>query len=67
MAGWGGVYLLKKETPEQIVSLEFCKIFKNIYFVEHIQITAPEQSIPSQSKDLKRKTFWFNRADVTAN
>ena len=28
---------MKKETPAKALSCEFCEIFKNIYFVEHLQ------------------------------
>ena len=28
--------LLKKETPAQVFPYEFCEIFKNTYFVEHL-------------------------------
>ena len=32
--------LIKKETLAQVFSFEFCKIFKNIFFTEHIRATA---------------------------
>ena len=31
---------LKKETLAQIFSYEFCKIFKNTYFIENLQTAA---------------------------
>ena len=32
--------LYQKETPTQVFSCEYCKNFKNIYFEEHLQMTA---------------------------
>ena len=26
-----------KETPAQVFSFEFCEIFKNVYFIEHLR------------------------------
>ena len=31
---------IKKETLTQVFSCEFCKIFKNTFFTEHLQMTA---------------------------
>ena len=31
------VFFLKKETPAQVLSYEFCEIFKNAYFTEHLR------------------------------
>ena len=31
---------LKKWTPAQVFSSEYCKIFKNAYFEKHLQTTA---------------------------
>ena len=31
---------LLKETPVQMFSSKFCKIFKNVYFIEHFRATA---------------------------
>ena len=28
---------IKKETPAQVISCEYCEIFKNTYFEEHLQ------------------------------
>ena len=33
---------IKKETLAQVFSCEFCEIFKNIYFLEHLRATASE-------------------------
>ena len=30
---------IKKETLAQVFSCEFCQIFKNIFFTEHIMVT----------------------------
>ena len=34
---------IKKETPTQVSSCEYCKVFKNSYFKEHLQTAASEQ------------------------
>ena len=31
---------IKKEALAQMFSREFCKTFKNIFFIEHLQVTA---------------------------
>ena len=31
---------IKKETLAQVFSCEFCEIFKNRFFAEHLQVTA---------------------------
>ena len=28
---------IKKETPAQVISCEYCEVFKNTYFEEHLQ------------------------------
>ena len=33
---WFSSYAIAKETPAQVFSYEFCKVFKNNYFVEHM-------------------------------
>ena len=35
-----GCNCLKKETPAQVFSCEFCKIFKNSFFTKHLWMTA---------------------------
>ena len=35
-----GLRLAKKETPTQVFSCEFCEIFKNTFFTEHLWTTA---------------------------
>ena len=42
---WGGgvfpgLQLYQKETPTQLFSGEYCEIFKNTYFEEHLQTVA---------------------------
>ena len=32
----------KKGTPTQYISCDFCKMFKNNFFIEHLQVTASE-------------------------
>ena len=36
--------LLKKETLTDVFSFEYCEIFKNNVFTEHLRITASEDS-----------------------
>ena len=49
----GPLKKLQKETPAQVSSCEFCLIFKNTYFVEHLQTAAsdgsPEASLKNES------------------
>ena len=33
---------IKKETPAQVLSSEYCKNFKNSYFKEHLKMAASE-------------------------
>ena len=35
-----GLHFIKTETPTQVLSCEFCGIFKNTFFTEHLQATA---------------------------
>ena len=37
---------IKKETLAQMFSFEFCKIFKNTFFKEHLWTTASEKIVP---------------------
>ena len=34
------IALFLKETPTQVFSSEFCKIFKNVFIMEHLQVIA---------------------------
>ena len=36
----GGLQLYYKEIPTQVLSCEYCEIFKNTYFEEHLQTAA---------------------------
>ena len=35
--------ILLKETPTQVFSCEYCEIFKNIYFEEHLRMANSEK------------------------
>ena len=35
-----GLHFIKKETPTQVFSCEFCEFFKNTFFTEHLRKTA---------------------------
>ena len=37
------LFLIKKPTPTQVFSSEYCKIFKNTYFGENLRKTAPSR------------------------
>ena len=37
-----GLQLYKKETPMQMFSSEYCEIFKNTYFEEHLLTAASD-------------------------
>ena len=45
--------LLKKETLAQVFSYEFCEIFKNTFFTEHLWATASDQSGPDRVAERK--------------
>ena len=36
----GGLQLYYKEIPTQVLSCEYCEIFRNTYFEEHLQTAA---------------------------
>ena len=38
-------FLIKLQTLAQMVSCEFCEIFKNIFFTEHLWTTAFKQAV----------------------
>ena len=42
---------IKKESPAQVLSCEFYKIFKNVYFVEHLPTAASELEILVQNEE----------------
>ena len=42
VAGLRPATLKKKETPTQVLSSEFCEIFKNTYFEEYMRTAASE-------------------------
>ena len=41
---------LLKETPTQVFSCEYCKIFKNTCFEQHLRMAAPAQSLSACRK-----------------
>ena len=61
---------IKKETMAQVLSCEFCEIFENTYFIEHLRTTTCEMSrfifwhiaLNSDFRDLKifPKALLFN-------
>ena len=36
---------IKKEALAQVFSCEFCEIFKNTFFTEHLRVTASESAV----------------------
>ena len=40
VAGHNGLQLYEKETPTQVLCCEYCEIFKNTYFEEHLRTAA---------------------------
>ena len=50
-----GLNFIKKETPAQVFSCEFCNIFKNIFSIEHLLTTA---SAPIDRCFLLRCCWW---------
>ena len=37
VAGWEACNFFEKETPTHVSSCEYCKVFKNSFFTEHLQ------------------------------
>ena len=51
VAGWG-LHFIKKETLAQVLSWEFCEMFKNTFFLEHLRTSS---SVPCNvSKDIMK-------------
>ena len=48
---------IKKKTPAQVFSYEFCKIFKNNFFIEHFWTTTSRHMIEQKKKRQKKKTY----------
>ena len=44
-----GLQLYLKETPTQVFSCELCEIFKNTFFMEHLQTTASRNRMKNAS------------------
>ena len=40
-----GLQLYQKQTPTQVLSCEYCEIFKNTYFEEHLQTAASAKKL----------------------
>ena len=40
VAGFKATILFKKRIPTQVFSCEFWEIFKNVFFIEHLPVTA---------------------------
>ena len=53
----------KKETLTQVFSFEFCEIFKNTFFTEHLQTTASKISLgpPQISASEKKPSYNLGR------
>ena len=58
-AGLSAYNFIKKETPTQVFSCKYCKIFKSTFFEEHLQATA--------SAVLNDILFQENESMVTRN
>ena len=56
-----GLFLIK-ETPELQLSCEFCKKFKNFYFIEYLQVTI---FVKYWLKDLVFGKVWNFRTKTT--
>ena len=57
--GWN---FIKKETPAQVFSCEFCEISKNIFFKEHIRTTASGLDFCYHLSVFHGKRNWLNIA-----
>ena len=53
---------MKKETPTLALSYEFCEIFRNLLFTDHLQTTASE-TVLSSSRNVK-VNLWGNVVDI---
>ena len=49
---------IKKEAVAQVFSCEFCEIFKNTFFTEHLCATASDQCFPLFEKFRKSFDIW---------
>ena len=50
------------QTAAQVFSVEYCKIFKNIFFEEHLRTTASRYYFAKPTSSLKRTEYVNNRA-----
>ena len=67
----GACNFIKKENPTQVFSCEFCKVFKNSYFVEYLQ-TAASDSFSTIKYNLhvanwQWKCHWWKKYDTDPN
>ena len=51
--------LIKREALTQVFSCEFCKIFKNTFFTEHLWATASDISTLAYQKQLLHTLFYL--------
>ena len=68
--------LIKKETVTHVTCCEFCEIFKNTFYTEHLQITTSGQALPLSTNRCLHgswKHLWYhfffslNTAEPKAN
>ena len=53
---------IKKDTLVQVFSCEFCEIFKNTFFIEHLRVTASGLVRPCLNSDL----YFISKTSGTA-
>ena len=60
---------VKNETPTQVSSFEFCKIFENTFFTEHIRQLLPNRTSSSQyiSVFLVKFFLFSNAVSITSD
>ena len=49
--------IIQKQTLTQVFSCEFCEIFKNTFFIEHLRATASELGFIQKLNKLNRVFF----------
>ena len=59
------VSFLMKMTPAQVFSYEFCEMFKNILFKEHLRATASDYTfIERKTTTFRTKTLRINASEI---
>ena len=58
--------MIKKETPAQVFSYEFCEIFKNTLFTEH-RMTTPTQMFSYEFWEMFQNTLFKEHLQTTAS